>query len=234
MTFSIENLLNPRSRPVPKAPMRALFRSEHSATGTRQRAAAGLRRLAPLVLTLLVLLTGWVRPAWAERSLSLDEALALARSNNRDLRTARAHLEGTATNVRLAWAALLPQLTAQGKYTHNYKDVSLNLGQLNQAVTGLADTIAATSTNPAEVAALQQFEQALGAQTSRLRPAVIQKGDQLDLTANALVPLVIPYAYDAIRAARLNQESNVASFDVTDATVLLSVAQAYYAAAGAD
>jgi outer membrane protein TolC len=63
---------------------------------------------------------------------------------------------------------------------------------------------------------------------------VIQKGEQLDLTASAVVPLVIPYAYDAIRAARFNQRSNTAGLDVTDATVLLSVAQAYYAAAGAD
>jgi outer membrane protein TolC len=225
MTFLTKTLFSQRSTLAPKASLHAQFRSIYS----------GIRRhITPLALAVLVLVSGWARPACAEKALSLEEALSLARANNRDLRAARAHLEGTATNVDLAWAALLPQVTAQGKYTHNYKDVSLNFAQLNQGASGLADTIAAASTNPAEVAALQQFQQALNAQTSRLQPAVVQKGEQLDLTANAVVPLVIPYAYDAIRAARLNQQSNLAGFDVTDATVLLSVAQAYYAAAGAD
>jgi outer membrane protein TolC len=226
MTFLIQTLPQ-RFRWALGALFFASFRSINSETLRRKRNAL-------LPLSLLAVLLSWGSPVLAERSLSLEEALTLARSNNRDLRVARAHLEGTATSVDLAWAALLPQVTAQGKYTHNYKDVSLNLGQLNQGVTGLAGTIAAASNNPAEAAALQQFQQALDAQTSRLRPAVIQKGDQLDFTATAVVPLVIPYAYDAIRAARLNQQSNAASFDVTDATVLLSVAQAYYAAAGAD
>lgn len=186
---------------------------------------------ACLAAALVVAFGGEAR---AERLLSLDEALALARTNNRDLRAARAHLEGTATSVALAWAALLPQVSAQGKYTHNYKNVALNLGALSQSVTGLGDAIKGTSTNPAETAAIDRFEQNLTAATAAQPPIVIQKGEQLDLTANATVPLVVPYAYPALSSAKLSQRSNAANLEVTTATVLLSVAQTYYAAAGAD
>jgi outer membrane protein TolC len=172
--------------------------------------------------------------AHAERLLSLDEALALARANNRDLRAARVHLEGTATSIALAWAALLPQVSMQGKYTHNYKNVELDLGALSQSVTGLGDAIKGASTNPAETAAINRFEQSLTAATAGQPPIVIQKGEQLDLTANATVPLIVPYAYAAVSSAKLAQRSNAANLQVTTATVLLSVAQAYYAAAGAD
>jgi outer membrane protein TolC len=172
--------------------------------------------------------------ARAERVLGLEEALSLGRANNRDLRAARAHLDGTAANIELAWSALLPQVSARGAYTHNYKNATLNLGAFSQSVSGLGNAIKGTSTNPAEIAAINQFEQSLAAASAGLPPAVILKGEELDLTAQATVPLVVPYAYDALKAARLDQRANVANLGVTDATVLLSVAQAYYAAAGAD
>jgi outer membrane protein TolC len=63
----------------------------------------------------------------AERTLGLDEALAMARRNNHDLEGARARLVQAQAGVEQAWAALLPQLAGQGKYTHNYKEVALTL-----------------------------------------------------------------------------------------------------------
>jgi outer membrane protein TolC len=141
-----------------------------------------------------------VSPARAERVVSLDQALAIARSNNRDLKIARARLAQSATNIELAWAALLPQLGVQGKYTHNYKNVVLDL---SSRIAGIPSP-------------------------------VILKGEQLDATANATFPLLVPYAYGAVRAAKLTQRSNEAEFEATNATVMLSVAQAYFTAAGAD
>jgi outer membrane protein TolC len=201
-----------------------LLRSEYSET----------RRSARTVTAVLGAALLFVSPVRAEHVLSLDEALATARSNNRDLKVARARLEQTATNIGLAWAALLPQLGVQGKYTHNYKNVVLDLSKITGASTGLAEAIRSTSTNPAEVAAISRYEQSLASAAAGIPSPVIQKGEQLDLTANATVPLLVPYAYGALRAAKLTQRSNEAEFDTTTATVMLSVAQAYFTAAGAD
>jgi outer membrane protein TolC len=55
----------------------------------------------------------------AEREVSLDEALALARKANRTLVADRARLAQAQTNLDLAWAALFPTVAAQGKYTRN-------------------------------------------------------------------------------------------------------------------
>jgi len=176
----------------------------------------------------------WTAAARADKPLSLDEALAIARTNNRDLQVARARLEQSATNIEQAWVALLPQLSAQGKYTHNYKDVAFDSSQMNQGVMGLAETIKSTSTNPAEVAAMDAFQQQVRSATASQTPIVIQKGEQLDAALTATVPLIVPYAYDALGAAKKTQHSNIKNFEATEANVLLSVAQAYYAAAGTD
>lgn len=194
-----------------------------------------MRRVARTVAAILVSFLLSASPARAERVLSLDEALAIARSNNRDLKAARARLAETATNIALAWAALLPQLGVQGKYTHNYKNVVLDLSQITGASLGLAKAIGSTPTIPAdEAAAISRYEQTLNSAIAGTPSPVIQKGEQLDLTANATVPLLVPYAYGALRAAKLTQRSNESEFETTNATVMLSVAQAYFTAAGAD
>jgi outer membrane protein TolC len=203
-----------------------VLRSTNSETRALRTAVFAFPALLATVLA--------VSPARAERVVSLDEALAIARSNNRDLRAARARLAQSATNIEVAWAALLPQLGVQGKYTHNYKNVVLDLSSITQASAGLADAIRSTSTNPAEIAAISRYEQNVAAATAGMPSPVIQKGEQLDLTVNATVPLLVPYAYGALRAAKLTQRSNEAEFDTTTATVMLSVAQAYFTAAGAD
>src|SRR5580658_8834772 len=52
--------------------------------------------------------------------LSVDEALSLGRTNNRDLNSARERLKGSHADVEMARSTLLPKLTAQGRYTYNY------------------------------------------------------------------------------------------------------------------
>jgi outer membrane protein len=66
------------------------------------------------------------RPAPTGHDLTLEQALAAARHANRQLAVNRAQLAGVRTNVEQAWAALFPVVTANGKYTHNYKEADLN------------------------------------------------------------------------------------------------------------
>src|SRR6187399_2854117 len=72
--------------------------------------------------------------ARAEAVLSLDDALGLARTQNRDLIAARARLDQTATSIEQARAPLLPTAAAQGKYTHNNTQVEID----KAALTGMS------------------------------------------------------------------------------------------------
>src|SRR5258708_33761393 len=87
--------------------------------------------------------------ARADRVLALDDALALARAHNRDLRAARERLSESAQNVDLARAALLPTVAAQGKSTRNSKEVDVDFGKFLAPTSGLANVIATTSSDPA-------------------------------------------------------------------------------------
>jgi outer membrane protein TolC len=100
----------------------------------------------------------------------------------------------------------LPTLTAQGKYTHNYREVSIDFPVPDPAA-------------PMGVT---------------IQTAVIQKGEQLDFGANLAVPLLVPWAYPSLQAAQRNEDAGRANQAVTLAQVLYSTAQAYYACAGAD
>jgi outer membrane protein TolC len=64
-------------------------------------------------------------PAVAQEKLTLDQAIAEARSSNRDLQAARARLDQSEAAIEQAAAGLLPVIAAQGKYTRNYDDVPL-------------------------------------------------------------------------------------------------------------
>jgi len=135
--------------------------------------------------------------ARADRRLTLDDALRLARAHNRDLTAARARLGQAAAAVEQARAALLPTAVAQGKYTHNYKQVEIDFMP--------------------------------GAE-----PIVIQQGEALDLAVSATVPLVAPPAYGQLAAARHGERASAATLEATEASVLVGVAQAFFAAAGTD
>jgi outer membrane protein TolC len=134
----------------------------------------------------------------ADRSLTLDDALGLARAHNRDLRAAREHIAVASAGVEQARAALLPTLAVQGRYTHNYAEA-----QANAAFAGTPTV-------------------------------VITKEEQLDGVVNAAVPLIVPSSYFALSAANRNLEATAASYQVNEASVLVAVAQAYFAAAGTD
>src|SRR4029079_1564509 len=57
----------------------------------------------------------------------LEQGLAMARRSNRNLIVERERLAQAQTNIEQAWAALLPTIALQGKYTRNYKEFNFLL-----------------------------------------------------------------------------------------------------------
>jgi outer membrane protein TolC len=172
--------------------------------------------------------------ARADRRLTLDEALGLARAHNRDLRAARERIAIASAGVEQAWGALLPSVVAQGRYTHNYKEVDFDVGALYAPTLGLAGAIRSTTTNAAEAAAIMEVERQTTAALAGVPPVVITKQEELDASISATVPLVVPSSYFALTAARRTLDATAAGFSVSEANVLVAVAQAYFAAAGTD
>jgi outer membrane protein TolC len=194
-----------------------------------------LSRLTVVAAALLAL--AGAAPAHAERALTLDEALAIARRNNYDLRQAKERLAQSAVGIEQAWAPLLPTVGVQAKYTRNWREVTIDFSsvadQVAPALTGLATaTIASGVQNAAPLNSyIDQVNAMMGAQSN---PIVIQKANQLDFAASATVPLVVPYAYEGLKAAKRNYASAEATFKVTEASILVGTAQAFFAAAGAE
>lgn len=179
------------------------------------------------------LLTAGAGVAHADRSLTLEDALNLARAHNRDLRSARESLTIANASVAEARAALMPTVSAEGRYTHNYKEVDFNPEDLFAPTYGLAETIASTS-NDAQAAAIRQNVAGIRQAFADTSPVVIQKGEQLDGSINASLPLIAPASWYGLAAANRGRDATEAQYQVTEASVLLGVAQAYFAAAGTD
>jgi outer membrane protein TolC len=153
------------------------------------------------------------------RELTLDEALAMAKRANRSLVAERARLAGARTNIEQAWAALFPTVTAQGKYTRNYKEADLDFGKLLNGIL-TADGVAIMPAMP-------------GAGGSELNVTIL-KQNQLDASLNATMPLIAPAAYPALEAVKTGYSSSEANYDASEASLLFNVAQTFYAAAAAD
>ena len=110
------------------------------------------------------------------------------------------------TNTEQAWAALFPIITAQGKYTHNYKNATLDFGELSRR--------GSPATPPA--------------------PVTILKQEQLDANISATMPLIAPAAYPALDAVKKGVRSSEANYEASESNVLLNVAQVFFLAAAAD
>ena len=148
------------------------------------------------------------------RSLSLDEALALGEKNNRDLLAARARLRGSHADVERAFSALLPTVTAQGKFTYNYPEVAIDLSSVFGGSTTSAMASTAAITAPGPIAITPQT--------------------QLDGLIAANIPLVVPAAYPALKGAKAGYRAQEHRLAVTVAQLLQSVATAFFSAAGAE
>jgi outer membrane protein TolC len=188
-------------------------------------------RSSALVGVLILMAAG---RAGADRNITLDDALAMARGHNRDLRGARERIVEADAGVAQAWAALLPTVSAQGKYTRNYKEVDFDVNSLLGPTFDVANAIAKTTDNAAEAAMINDVVARDQGALQGTPLVVIQKLNELDGVVSASVPLVSPPSYYGLSAARHSRDATGASYQVTEATVLLSVAQAYFAAAGTD
>jgi outer membrane protein TolC len=82
--------------------------------------------------------------------------------------------------------------------------------------------------------AIQTFENGLITAAAQQAPIIIQQGEQIDFALNGSVPLVVPWAYPGLNAAKATVKASRATQNVTEAQVLLTTAQAYYAAAGTE
>jgi outer membrane protein TolC len=145
------------------------------------------------------------------RALTLDDALEMARRSNQTLVAEKEKLAAAQTNVEQAWAALFPVVTAQGKYTRNYKEATLNFGELLNAY-----VLKPNASAPPNLA------------------ATILRANQLDASINASMPLLAPAAYYGLDAVKRNVGSSEANYQAAQGNVLLSVAQTFYLAAAAD
>jgi len=143
--------------------------------------------------------------ARATGELTLDQALAMARKANRTLVAERAHLAQAQTHIDLAWAALFPTVAAQGRYTRNNIEFKFPLGNDGAAAAG-----------------------------GPTRFLTIQPKNQLDGVINFTAPLVAPSAYAALGAVKTSIGAAQAEYETSQANVLFSVAQAFYAAAISD
>jgi outer membrane protein TolC len=148
----------------------------------------------------------------APRSLTMEDALAMARRANKNLVVERARLAQAHTNIEQAWSALFPVVTAQGKYTRNYKNATLDFGAL---LMGLGFT-------PDPGAARGGYD------------ITILKQNQFDATFSAIMPIIAPAAYPALDAVKKGYGSSEANYEASEDTVLYAVAQSFYAAAVSD
>jgi len=63
-----------------------------------------------------------VTSAAGERELTLEQALDIAKKRNKNMAVDRARLAQVQTTLASAWALLLPNIAAQGRYTRNYAE----------------------------------------------------------------------------------------------------------------
>lgn len=142
----------------------------------------------------------------AERELTLEDALAHARKRNRTLIADRERLAQAQTNLSQAWAALLPTINAQGRYTRNYDAFTFGTPDM---------TLMDGTVIPG-------------------RTLLIQPVNQLDGIVSFTQPLIVPAAYPALSSVKKGIGAAEANFDASEATVLFAVAQAFHSAAISD
>lgn len=172
------------------------------------------RSVSILTLTSTFALLASLLPAAtarAENELTLDEALAMARKANRNLIVEKTRVAQAQTNVESAWSALFPVVAAQGKYTRNYKEVTIDFSQMAGMM---------TTPDPNAPPAPP--------------PLLLQPLNQLDAVISATMPLLAPAAYPALDAVKKNVHATEANYAAVEASVLFSVAQTFYAAAAGD
>ena len=166
--------------------------------------------------------------------LTLGEALGEAQAKNLDLRVARERLIESKELHAEAWAAYLPQVTANGTYTHNsFSDVTF---PENYAIGDCGSPGCSFDTQGHPVLA-PPGGPALGANASPYAivpvgaPALIQKQEQLTAQLQATQAILAPQAWYGIASARAGEDLAAETTEGTRRDILFAAAQAYYSAA---
>jgi len=165
--------------------------------------------------------TGTAPGDTADRTLTLDQALALARRSNRSLVVERAVVVQANVGLEQAYNVLFPTVSVQGKYTRNNIGVPFPSFFQNMTTTDMAADPAAPV--PAAPAA------GSSGPTKYLQPL-----NQLDGSASAQTLLFAPAVYSGLKAVKAGVAVAQENMKANEDSILFSVAQAFYAAAVAD
>lgn len=146
----------------------------------------------------VLLFAGAFQVAFAEegpsgpRLLTLDDTIALAQKNSRDIEAAKERLRGLHTDVERAVAAMLPTLNFQGKMTINEPEVSLTLDQ--------SGSVFSSAFQAAQIADLKSSSgnTGLGPSASQLFATYCQNSDP-----NRSIPAGVQQACNNIKAPSL-------------------------------
>jgi outer membrane protein TolC len=180
------------------------------------------------------------------KTLSLDDAFAMAVTNSVDLRVAEQSLAQSQATVRKAWAFVLPQINLSADYTFNFPEQKVNFSSPEQlqSQAGTFQTLAFLLENdaaalPAGPGQAQQQrairEQAAGLRSAadqilntKVDPIVIQPAQVASGALVLSMPIFSGRAFPAIQNAYAGVTISRLASTQARAAVLYGVARAYY------
>lgn len=183
-----------------------------------------------------------LRPVATPRTITLEEAFALAVQRSWDLRVAHARIDEAKANVTKAWSAVLPNVSFGGQYSFNFPEQSFSLGSAEQfqqqalLFGSIADITAASAAGipdaTARRAALERAEElrkvARDLERSEVTTAVIQPAHVLDGQLQIQVPLFSARALPALQNAYAAVDLTRLGVQQARAAVVYGVARTYF------
>lgn len=137
----------------------------------------------------------------ADASVTLEQALALARKNNHSLALERGRLSEAQTAVEQVSSALLPTVAGQARFTRNYREVDIPFGGANLLLQPLNQwDLGATATVPVVVPAAYRARSA--AKTSAHASEARFDATEADLLLGVANTFLAAAAADEILVAR--------------------------------
>ncbi|MBC8044435.1 MAG: TolC family protein [Rhizobacter sp.] len=145
-------------------------------------------------------------PAFAQaRRVTLDQAVAVAMEQNRDLKVAQLELEKSGQQVREAWSNVYPTISGSAQAIHNFR-----------AVQFFPNTIFAAQSPEAAPPPLS------------FTPFVLENFQLVNATVSIQQPLFQGAIYAGVRAASVVDKLSKESYVGSRASVQSSVKQSYY------
>ncbi|HEY4221301.1 MAG TPA: TolC family protein [Myxococcota bacterium] len=177
--------------------------------------------------------------------LTLDHAFSQAVEHSFDLRIANARVDESQAQVKKAWSAILPQVSAGLQYTYNYPESSLSLTSKQQldsqallfeSLAQITAGAAAQNPDPAQQrAGLERAAQLTAAakqitasESQALKPIVITPANEVDGQVQFAVPLFNGRALPLLQNAYAGVDITKLSLRSARASVIYGVARSYY------